>query len=183
MKQLEIIRSERRTIAIEIKQDLRVIVRAPLEMRDREIYRFVAKKRLWIDKHLETAKAHIAETVPALSGEELRALTDAALKDIPARVAKYAAVMGVTVGRITIRSQKSRWGSCSAKGNLNFNCLLMLCPEEIRDYVVVHELCHLKELNHAPAFWAQVERVLPGYKEQCQWLRENGSQIIGRLEK
>ena len=89
--------------------------------------------------------------------------------------------MGVTVSNITMRNQKTRWGSCSSKGNLNFNCLLMLCPEEIRDYVVVHELAHLKELNHSPDFWAQVAEILPDYKERRKWLGDNGGAMIGRL--
>lgn len=102
--------------------------------------------------------------------------------DILRHVTNNYPIVGVPVGRIAIHNQRSRWGSCSAKGNLNFNCLLMLCPEEVRDYVVVHELCHRKELNHSPAFWTLVECVLPGYKEQYHWLKENGSKIIGRLE-
>lgn len=181
MEQIEIIRSARRTVAIEIKADLRVIVRAPFGIKDDDIKRFVAEKRPWIEKHLQIAKARREEKVSPFTEKEIRALADAALKDIPQRVAKYASTIGVTVGRITIRSQKSRWGSCSAKGNLNFNCLLMLCPEEVRDYVVVHELCHRKEMNHSPAFWAQVERVLPEYKAQYRWLKENGDKIIRRL--
>ena len=84
---------------------------------------------------------------------------------------------------ITIRNQKTRWGSCSSKGNLNFNCLLMLTPPEVIDYVVVHELCHRKEMNHSGAFWAEVEKVLPDYKEQVKWLKENGGQIIGRMKQ
>ncbi len=89
--------------------------------------------------------------------------------------------MGVSYGRITIRSQRTRWGSCSSKGNLNFNCLLLLCPEAVQDYVVVHELCHRKELNHSPKFWAEVERICPDYKTHRKWLKENGSSLIGRL--
>lgn len=110
------------------------------------------------------------------------ALWGAALKDISSRVAKYALIVCVTVERIIIRSQRRRWDSCSAKGNLIFDCLLMLCPGDVRDYVVRHELCHRKERNHSPAFWSQVESVLPGYKEQYCCLKENRSNIIGRLE-
>lgn len=182
MEQLEIIRSKRRTIAIEIKKDLRIVVRVPLEMKDNDIQRFVMEKQRWIEKHLQIVKKRNEEKETPFTVEEIHALADAALKDLLQRVAKYAPIVGVTVGRITIRNQRSRWGSCSAKGNLNFNCLLMLCPEEVRDYVVVHELCHRKELNHSPAFWSLVECVLPGYKEQYHWLKENGSKIIRRLE-
>lgn len=182
MEQLEIIRSKRRTIAIEVKKDLRIVVRVPLEMKDNDIQRFVMEKQRWIEKHLQIVKKRNEEKETPFTVEEIHALADAALKDLLQRVAKYAPIVGVTVGRITIRNQRSRWGSCSAKGNLNFNCLLMLCPEEVRDYVVVHELCHRKELNHSPAFWTLVECVLPGYKEQYHWLKENGSKIIRRLE-
>lgn len=182
MEQLEITRSKRRTIAIEVKKDLRIVVRVPLEMKDNDIQRFVMEKQRWIEKHLQIVKKRNEEKETPFTVEEIHALADAALKDLLQRVAKYAPIVGVTVGRITIRNQRSRWGSCSAKGNLNFNCLLMLCPEEVRDYVVVHELCHRKELNHSPAFWSLVECVLPGYKEQYHWLKENGSKIIRRLE-
>jgi len=182
MEQFEIIRSKRRTIVIEIKKDMRIIVRVPLEMKDEDIQRFVMGKQRWIEEHLQIVKMRNEEKGSPFTSKELHDLADAAVKDIPQRAAKYAPIVGVTVGRITIRNQRSRWGSCSAKGNLNFNCLLMLCPEEVRDYVVVHELCHRKELNHSPAFWAQVECVFPGYKEQYHWLKENGSKIIRRLE-
>ena len=89
--------------------------------------------------------------------------------------------MGVTYGGITIRNQRSRWGSCSGQGTLNFNCLLMLAPPEVLDYVVVHELCHRKEMNHSAAFWAEVARVLPDYEARKRWLKENGPALIGRL--
>ena len=90
-------------------------------------------------------------------------------------------MVGVTYGRITIRNQRSRWGSCSGKGNLNFNCLLMLTPSHVIDYVVVHELCHRLEMNHSPAFLAQVERVLPDYRKSREWLKEHEKELIGRL--
>ena len=106
-----------------------------------------------------------------------------ARQTIPERVAHFAPLVGVTYGRITIRSQHTLWGSCSSKGNLNFNCLLMLTPPEVLDYVVVHELCHRKEMNHSARFWAEVGRVIPDYEIQRKWLRENGTALISRLEK
>ena len=102
-------------------------------------------------------------------------------KDLPERTAYFARLLNVTYGRITIRSQRTRWGSCSAAGNLNFNCLLMLTPGEIRDYVVVHELCHRKELNHSARFWNLVEEVLPDYRTRRQWLKDHGGSLIARL--
>ena len=100
---------------------------------------------------------------------------------IPARVAFYAPFVGVTYGRITIRNQKKRWGSCSSKGNLNFNCALMLAPPEAIDSIVVHELCHRKQMNHSKAFYDEVLKVYPDYWKWDKWLRENGSALIRRV--
>ncbi len=120
-------------------------------------------------------------SVPPLTGEELHALTEKALTCIPERVKFYAPQIGVTYGRITIRNQKTRWGSCSAKGNLNFNCLLMLTPPEVIDSVVVHELCHRKEMNHSNRFYAEVLRILPDYWKWHGWLKEHGEAIMRRM--
>ena len=89
--------------------------------------------------------------------------------------ARYWAVrMGVRYGRIAIREQKTRWGSCSEKGNLNFNWRIVLAPPEVRDYVVIHELCHLSHLNHSKEFWVRVQEFCPEYKIYRRWLKENG---------
>lgn len=104
-----------------------------------------------------------------------------AKKVIPEKVAYYARLMNVTYGRISIRKQKTRWGSCSNKGNLNFNCLLMMMPPEVLDYVIVHELSHRLEMNHSKRFWAQVEKVIPDYKTQKTWLKEHGIEIMIRM--
>lgn len=182
MKNIEIIRSARKSVAIEIKPDGHVVVRAPQRMHDREIQRFLQEKAGWIAKHLQIAKQRQNIVADKYTDAQIRDFIDAARKDILKRVEFFAPLVGVTVGRITIRKQKTRWGSCSAKGNLNFNCLLMCCPEEVREYVVVHELCHRKELNHSAAFWAEVERILPDYPMRRKWLKVHGSEIIGRLE-
>ena len=171
-----IIRSRRKTISIQISPQGQVIVRCPLKIRQQEIRQFVESKMRWIENHLPKEPLQ-----PSFTEPELLELCRRAKSVIPERVRYYALLMGVDYGRITIRSQKTRWGSCSAKGNLNFNCLLMLIPPEILDYVVVHELCHRKELNHSAAFWAEVEQVLPDYRERRKWLKDNGNALIGRL--
>lgn len=181
MTEIEIIRSHRRTVSIEIKNDLRIIVRAPFCMSNDDIRQFVLKKTDWIERHINIIRARKSQAEKPLTNDELHALADAALQDIPKRVKYYAEKMSLSIGRITIRNQKTRWGSCSSKRNLNFNCLLMLCPEEVRNYVVVHELCHMYEMNHSKAFWAHVERIMPDYKNQRSWLKENGGRIIDRM--
>lgn len=182
---IEIIRSRRKTMAIEIKEDGRVLVRVPLRAGAEQIQAFLTANEAWIRTHLQKVLARQAERerlqIPKLSEVQVRSLAEQAKKIIPARIACYAPQMGVTYGRITIRNQKTRWGSCSAKGNLNFNCLLMLTPIEIVDYVVVHELAHRKEMNHSAAFWREVERVLPDYRSRRKWLKEYGGDLIARL--
>ena len=178
-----LIRSRRKTLAVEIKSDGQIIVRAPYRMPKKEIDRFVLEKADWIEKHLNTVKKRQAARpqTKRLTSDEIRELADKALIDIPERVRHYAPYVGVSYGRITIRNQKTRWGSCSAKGNLNFNCLLMLAPPEVRDYVVVHELCHRLEMNHSTRFWAQVEKVLPNYRIHMKWLKDHGAEIMMRM--
>ena len=105
-------------------------------------------------------------------------LSAMALRRIRERVAHFAPLVGRQPGRITIREQKTRWGSCSAKKNLNFNWKLMLAPPDVLDYVVVHELCHLIHLDHSPAFWALVGSVLPDYRARRRWLKEHGDELM-----
>jgi len=175
----EVSYSRRKRLSIQIKPDGRVLVKAPLWMSKTEVERVVESHRGWIESHLPKEPV----VLPKLSFVEIEELAALALQDIPDRVRYYAPLVGVDYGKITIRNQRSRWGSCSGKGNLNFNCLLMLCPEEVRDYVVVHELCHRKEMNHSAGFWAEVERVLPEDKVQIKWLKEHGPALIERMEK
>ena len=177
-----VIRSNRKTVAIQVNSDLSVTVRAPRSVSEKDIEEILKKKEAWISKHIEkikeTKERFEAEPTEKLTREKVIALAEEALKVIPERVEYFAKVIGVTYGKITIRNQKTRWGSCSSKGNLNFNCLLMLAPPEVLDYVVVHELCHRKQMNHSKAFWSEVEKVLPDYKEARKWLKEEGSQMI-----
>ena len=177
-----VIRSNRKTVAIQENSNLSVTVRAPRSVSEKDIEEILKKKEAWKSKHIEkikeTKERVEAEPTEKLTREKVIALAEEALKVIPERVEYFAKVIGVTYGKITVRNQKTRWGSCSSKGNLNFNCLLMLAPPEALDYVVVHELCHRKQMNHSKAFWLEVEKVLPNYKEVRKWLKEEGSQMI-----
>lgn len=180
--QISIIYSKRKTISIELHMD-KLIVRAPRGMSQYEINSFLSEKQSWIEKHLAKLqeRKRILEQLSPFTAAEIQELADRALIIIPEKVKKYASMVGVTYGRITIRNQRSRWGSCSGKGNLNFNCLLMLFPDEVIDYVVVHELCHRKHMNHSAEFYAEVARVFPEYRRCQKWLKENGVLYISRL--
>ena len=177
-----IIKSRRKTIAIQVNSDLSVTVRAPYGVTEKYIEEFLNKNEVWISKQMNEIKVK-KKSVESKNAEnvtldKIKALADQALEIISTRVEDFAKIIGVTYGNITIRNQKTRWGSCSSKGNLNFNCLLMLAPPEVLDYVVVHELCHRKQMNHSKAFWSEVEKVFPDYKKSIKWLKEEGSQIM-----
>ncbi len=168
----EIIRSSRKTLALEISRDGLLKVRAPYKVSREEIQNFVKLKESWIFKHLKRIEETKADQPDPLSAEEIEKLAQKALQVLPEKVENYARMIGVIYGRITIRNQKTRWGSCSSKGNLNFNCQLMRLPEELQDYVVVHELCHRKEMNHSPNFWKEVKNIMPDYQERRARLKQ-----------
>lgn len=179
---VHVTRTPRKTIAIQIKAG-GIYVRAPLHMSGIEIECFLVSKSDWIRRHLWIAAEQNAavKNLPPYTYEEMRELAAKALQVIPERVTHYARIIGVDYGKITIRNQRTRWGSCSSKGNLNFNCLLMLLPDEIIDSVVVHELCHRKHMNHSPQFYAEVEKAFPNYQRCNTWLKENGGLYLSRL--
>lgn len=174
-----LLRSRRKTIAIEISPAGQITVRCPLRMSRQDIRRFVESKHQWIQAHLQ--KIQLSPPLPVLSDAELDDMKAWAKQILPERVSFWAARAGVTYGRITIRCQHTRWGSCSSRGNLSFNCLLALVPEAVLDYVIVHELCHRKYMNHSPAFWAEVACLLPEYAVSRAWLKTEGGKLIARL--
>lgn len=177
-------RSARKSLSLEIMPDGSLLARAPQRMPEREIWAFIREKEDWIRVHREQRMERAADAAAdPLSPDQIKELADVALRVLPERCRYFAGIMGVSYGRITIRNQKTRWGSCSSKGNLNFNCLLMLAPPEIRDYVVVHELAHRKEMNHSPCFWKEVEKVLPDYRQRLLWLKKNGPELIARMQE
>ena len=172
------IKSDRKTIAIQIMPEGNVVVRCPRRMRSDDIKRFVESKSGWIEKHL--AACNPIEP-SKLSEKEISKLREKARHLVTQRVKYYAPIIGVPYGQIAIRTQRTRWGSCSSKGNLNFNCLLALVPPDVLDYIVVHELCHRKELNHSERFWTEVGKVLPDYRIRKKWLKDNGANLIARI--
>ncbi len=119
---------------------------------------------------------------PRLGLERLRLTEEQGRREARARISliaqSEAAALGVTYERITLRDQRSRWGSCSSKGALSFNWRLVLAPHDVLDYVVVHEVCHLVEHHHGPEFWKLVERRRPQYRDSKRWLDEHGWEIL-----
>lgn len=182
--EFEVIRSNRKSMAVEIKLN-KLIIRAPMQATNEDINSFMLKNKAWIEKNLAKAQAQqqAAASIKKLTMDEIRQLADKALEIIPGRVNYYAPLVGVTYGRITIRNQRSKWGSCSSKGNLNFNCLLMLTPPEVIDSVVVHELCHRKEMNHSDRFYSEVLRVFPDYWKWDRWLKDNGNILMAMMDQ
>ena len=174
-----LIRSNRKTMAIYIRPGGLVELRAPLHCPKRDIDRFVASKAKWIKEKralvLGRAQQHRPEPDPALEA----ALRARAKEILPLRVTYYAKLMGVTPAQVKITGAKTRWGSCSARGNLNFSWRLMLAGEDEIDYVVVHELAHLREMNHSPRFWAVVEAAMPDYKQRRLRLKQLQAALAG----
>lgn len=174
-----VVRSARRTLAVEIKRDGRVIVRVPYSASTADVSAFLNDKTVWIEKHLKRIKENAPER--KLSKEELELLKKRAEKVFSERVAFYAKNVNVDYAKITVKAQKTLWGSCSKNGTLSFNCLLLLASTELIDYVIVHELCHRKQMNHSYAFWREVERVLPDYKSRRKKLKDVGSRILALI--
>ena len=179
---IKVIKSNRKTVSVEVKAD-GIIVRAPYRMGEQAIHEFLLEKSSWIEKNymiLQERAKNWGDLTP-FTDAEIDELAEKALTVIPGKVKYYAKKLGVTYGRITIRNQRTRWGSCSSKGNLNFNCLLMLFPDDVIDSVVVHELCHLKHMDHSAEFYAEVERAFPEYRRCQKWLKEHGGGYLRRL--
>ena len=165
-----LIRSSRRTMALEITRDGRLLVRAPQRAPQAVIDRFVASHADWIAAHLEKQRQR-AQAHPPLTEDEIAALRQKARDILPGRVAHYAERMGVAPTGVKITGAKTRFGSCSAKNSLCFSLYLMAYPDAAVDYVVVHELAHIRHKNHSPAFYAEVARVMPDYRERRKLLK------------
>lgn len=169
---VQVIFSKRKSLGLQVKGDGTVCARVPLGVSDGTICYFIEQHTDWICKKREKWAApggvpvtSLPEVVTAAGKRQIRQL-------VTQRVAYYADVMGIAYGRISMRNQRTRWGSCSSDGNLNFNCRLLYVPPELVDYVVVHELAHRKHMNHSAAFWQEVERYMPDYRERRERLKQ-----------
>ncbi len=180
---IDVVYSGRSTLGLEVSRNGQVKLRAPRRVSDGALQNFARQKEAWIiEKYLMMEEKRKAESLqqdpdyvkdPALE-QAYRSQAKARLEE---RAAYFASRMGVSYQRISVRAAKTRWGSCSAKGNLNFHWKLILMPPQVLDYVVVHELAHRKEMNHSPAFWAEVEKILPDYRERRKWLKTYGQTV------
>ena len=178
-------KSRRTTISVQITPDQKLLVKAPAYTSIKEVEDFLREKRDWIIKQINRTKvtSQQAAQMGILSDKEIRKLKRDAKKIIPERVEYYAKLSGITYNRIFIRLQKSRWGSCSIEGNLNFNALLALMPLGVLDSVVVHELCHRRHMDHSKAFYDEVLKIFPDYKKWDKWLKQNGPVYQMRVEE
>ena len=181
-----LIRSSRKTIAIQVSPDGSVTVRAPNRCSRAAAEEYVQKNREWIRRtqaqlqNRAREQKDYRERLPEWTKEDYEKHQELARQVLQRRAEYYARQMQVSYGRVAVKDQKTRWGSCSAKGNLNFNWRLILAPGEVLDYVVVHELAHRREMNHSVRFWNLVESVLPDYQQRKRWLKENGDRLMVR---
>ncbi len=160
-----------RRYVVRVAADGGVRVTIPRGGSEREARRFAESQRAWISRQLERAAADRTGLRREWTPDEVREWLACAYRDLPARLLELASAHGLTVSRVSIRNQRGRWGSCSPSGHICLNWRLVTLPAWVRDYVLLHELMHLKELNHSPRFWALVEAVCPAYREARLWLR------------
>ena len=168
MIQYELIRSRRKTMSLEVTRDRRLVVRAPLQATKEKIDAFVAKHEDWAQKHL----AAMPPPLPEFTPEEIAALKRKAAEILPGKLAYWSDVTGLKPTGMKITTARKRYGSCNGKNSICFSCFLMRYPEEAIDLVVVHELCHIKEKNHGPRFYALLAQYLPDHKERNKLFRQ-----------
>lgn len=173
--------SDKKNISIQVKEDATVHVRVPFYTSVCSAQSFAEEKKDWIRANVEKLRLRLADAFVPLSpvqqkqAEALKKrFLNAARIFFPKRCAELQKLTGGTYRKISVRNQKTRWGSCSQTGTLSFNYRLMMAPPAVIDYVIVHELCHLTYLNHSGAFWNKVADVMPDYAACRRWLREHG---------
>lgn len=171
MYEYKLIRTKRKSVSIHIDKNCDIVVRAPLNASKQEIDRIVLDNSGWIDKHMPEAQQRMEQS-KLITPELIKALTEKAKREIPPRVERYASLMGVEPTGIKITSARTRFGSCSGKNSICFSCLLMLYPEQAVDYVIVHELAHIRHHNHSAEFYNFIRSVMPDYRKYEVMLRQ-----------
>ena len=166
-----LIRSERKTVSAEISDSGEVTVRAPRRMSQKDIDAFVAKHSDWIEKNRERLSKS-AQTRGVLSEEQKNYLKKRAKEQLPSRTAEIAEIMGVKPAGVKITSAEKRWGSCSGRNTICYSYRVMMLPQELIDFVIIHELAHIKEKNHGAGFYRIVERFEPDYREKMKKIKE-----------
>jgi predicted metal-dependent hydrolase len=175
-----------RRLRVSVGSGVQAVV--PQGISDRQLDRFLDEVRPWIERQVRDRVPKLGLDVPGVvwvglqpqlapPGDVDRWYREEARRHIVAAVAGESGRLGVRPGRIGIRDPRTRWGSCSARGNLSFSWRLVIAPAEVLEYVVVHELCHLRELNHSKRFYRLLDEARPGWREQSAWLRELGQEL------
>ncbi len=182
---VRVIPGKRKTFSLEIHPDSSMVLRCPMTTDEAVARHFLETKQEWIALHLQKMyeRQEALSHMPPITEATIARLTASAKQVFPLLVREIALQMGVTYGKVSIRHQRTRWGSCSAQGNLNFNCLLMQAPEEVRRYVVTHELAHRREMNHSARFWQIVATYCPAYPTAKQWLDTQGVLLMTQLDR
>ena len=164
----QIIKSRRKSVCIEIRENGEVIVRCPLRYPEREVEKWVEKKKGWIEKKQKEISFRPKKEY---GEEEISALKKQAREYLIPKTKEFAEKFGFSYTRVTITKAKKRFGSCSGKCAISYSCYLMLYPKEAIDYVVLHELCHTKHHDHSPRFYALLDRLMPDHRERRKLLR------------
>lgn len=177
-----LLRSDRKTLSLSLSPK-GLILRVPKRCSQAQIEHFLQKNQGWIEKNARkmAEKEKELSLIQPLTTAEVERLREVGKGVFAERVGRYAPLVGVDYRSITVKPMKTRWGSCSSKGSLNFNCLLLLAPPQVLDSVVVHELCHRKYMNHSAEFYALVEAVFPQYEDCRKWLNAYGDRLLRRL--
>lgn len=179
----EVVRSKRRTVALEVSRDGAVKLRLPYRYPEKMALEFLERKKSWLFRAVEEVsrrnerEREAQAACPVITPAEEQAYRSRAKVILTQKADYFAKKMGVTYEKLTVKDQKTRWGSCSAKGNLNFNWHIILAPEPVTDYVVIHELAHRIHMNHSAAFYQTIAAVMPDYRRQERWLKEHGDSL------
>ncbi|MFA6017844.1 MAG: M48 family metallopeptidase [Patescibacteria group bacterium] len=166
-----------RVLRFAVHADGKLVVTAPVLLPKRMIEQTIAQKADWILAKISFAKKHAKPVAPKRTAKEVAEDKRNALRLVNERLEYFNQIYGFSWNRIAIRNQRTRWGSCSGKGNLNFNYKIALLPSHLSDYIIVHELCHLGQMNHSAKFWNLVARTIPDYVKRRRAIRSHDIQL------